>query len=205
VGRPNLVSAIGPFLSDFDPVIAAHAAELMNRWGQSGARPAPRPLPPARVPGWSDLERLSRTSVLLEMKGGGRITIQLRPFDAPTNAARLAAMAREGKFNGLTFHRVAANFVVQGGSPGANEYSGQDKFTRDERGLLSHERGTVGLSTRGRDTGDGQIFINLVDNWRLDHTYTVLGEVTEGMNLVDAMLEGAVIERALVVEVPNGR
>jgi cyclophilin family peptidyl-prolyl cis-trans isomerase len=139
------------------------------------------------------------------MKGGGRITIQLRPFDAPTNAARLAAMARAGKFNGLTFHRVAANFVVQGGSPGANEYSGQDQFTRDERGLLSHARGTVGLSTRGRDTGDGQIFINLVDNWRLDHTYTVLGEVTQGMDLVDAMLEGAVIERALVVEVPNDR
>lgn len=205
IGRPELASALRPFFADFDPVIAAQAGERVNQWAQSGVRPAPRPLPPARVPGWSELERLSRTSVILEMKGGGRITIRLRPFDAPTNAARLAAMAREGKFNGLTFHRVAANFVVQGGSPGANEYSGQDRFTRDERGLLSHARGTVGLSTRGRDTGDGQIFINLVDNWRLDHTYTVLGEVTEGMDVVEAMLEGAVIELARVVEVPNDR
>ena len=90
------------------------------------------------------------------------------------------------------------NFVLQGGSPGANEYSGDAAYTRDELGLLSHWRGTVGTSTRGRDTGDGQIFINLVDNLRLDHDFTVFGEVVRGMRSVDVVSEGDVITRARV-------
>jgi len=132
---------------------------------------------------------------VLVMRGGGRIVLRLRPFEAPTNAARFVRLARAGWFDGLTFHRVAPNFVVQGGSPGANEYVGDGPYTRDELGLASHVRGTVGLSTRGRDTGDGQIFINLVDNLRLDHDYTIFAEVVEGMDVVDGLLEGAVIER----------
>jgi cyclophilin family peptidyl-prolyl cis-trans isomerase len=66
-------------------------------------------------------------------------------------------------------------------------------------GRAVHWRGTVGISTRGHDTGDGQIFVNLVDNVRLDHTYTIVGSVVEGMEAVDGVLEGAVIERAEVV------
>jgi cyclophilin family peptidyl-prolyl cis-trans isomerase len=126
------------------------------------------------------------------MADGSEIAIHLLPFDAPTNAARFARLARAGYFDGLTIHRVAPNFVVQGGSPGANEYSGAGPFTRDELGV-SNRRGTVGLSTRGRDTGDAQFFINLVDNIRLDHEYTVFGVVVRGMDVVDGLLEGAVI------------
>ena len=56
----------------------------------------------------------------------------------------------------------------------------------------------MGISTRGRDTGDGQIYINLVDNLRLNHDYTVIGGVVAGMEVVDAVMEGDVIERAEV-------
>ncbi|HSH76808.1 MAG TPA: peptidylprolyl isomerase, partial [Longimicrobiales bacterium] len=80
-----------------------------------------------------------------------------------------------------------------------NEYQGDASYTRDEIGDVSHWRGTVGSSTRGRDTGDGQIFINLADNVALDPDYTVLGVVIEGLDVVDAVLEGAVIERVEVV------
>jgi cyclophilin family peptidyl-prolyl cis-trans isomerase len=89
--------------------------------------------------------------------------------------------------------------VIQGGSPGANEYVGADRFMRDEVGLRSHERGTLGISTRGRDTGDAQIFVNLIDNWRLDHDYTVFAEVVRGMDVVDAVLEGDTIARIEVL------
>ena len=82
---------------------------------------------------------------------------------------------KAGYYNGLTFHRVVPNFVIQGGSPGANEYAGDGLYMRDEIGTASHVRGTVGFSTRGRDTGDAQFFINLVDNPRLDFEYTVFG------------------------------
>jgi len=71
---------------------------------------------------------------------------------------------------------------------------------RDELGLRPHVRGAVGISTRGRDTGDAQIFINLVDNPRLDHNFTVFAQVTAGMDTVDAILEGDAIDRIEIIE-----
>jgi cyclophilin family peptidyl-prolyl cis-trans isomerase len=100
--------------------------------------------------------------------------------------------------DGLTFHRVEPSFVIQGGSPGANEYAGDGPFMRDELGGL-HRRGTIGISTRGRDTGDAQIFVNLVDNPRLDFEYTVFAHVSpDEMAAVDEIQEGARIRRIRV-------
>jgi cyclophilin family peptidyl-prolyl cis-trans isomerase/HEAT repeat protein len=146
------------------------------------------------------LAALARTRLRFTMAGRGVFELQLLPDQAPVTASHIATLAGQGYYNGLTFHRVAPNFVVQGGGPGANEYAGQGPFMRDEVGLVSHRRGTVGISTRGRDTGDAQIFINLVDSPRLDHTYTVFAEVTSGMDVVDRILEGDVIERVDVLD-----
>jgi cyclophilin family peptidyl-prolyl cis-trans isomerase len=131
------------------------------------------------------------------MAGRGAFDIALDPDFAPLTSVRIARRVAEGYYNGLTFHRVAPNFVIQGGSPGANEYAGDALYMRDEVGI--HRRGTVGISTRGRDTGDAQIFVNLVDSPRLDHQYTVFGTVVSGMDVVDGILEGDVIERVEVV------
>jgi cyclophilin family peptidyl-prolyl cis-trans isomerase len=87
--------------------------------------------------------------------------------------------------------------VIQGGSPAANEYAAASEFTRDEFSPLSHVRGTVGISTRGPDTGDGQIFVNLVDNVRLDYAFTVIGAVTSDPAVLDDVLEGEVIVSAI--------
>jgi len=139
----------------------------------------------------------------MKMQGSDVIEIKLHPYEAPTNVARFARQARDGYFDGLTFHRVVANFVIQGGSPGANEYVGDGPYSRDEVGNRSHLRGTVGISTRGRDTGDSQIFINLVDNVRLDYNYTIIGTIVSGMEAVDRVLEGSIIER-VTIEPWNG-
>ncbi len=93
--------------------------------------------------------------------------------------------------------------MIQGGSPGANEYVGLAEYLRDELGGVSHRRGTVGMSTRGHDTGDAQWFVNLRDNTRLDADYTVWAEVVAGIDVVDAVLEGDTIERIEVL--PAGR
>jgi cyclophilin family peptidyl-prolyl cis-trans isomerase len=114
--------------------------------------------------------------------------------EAPIAVARFAALARAGYYDHLTFHRVEPLFVVQGGSPGANEYMGADRFLRDEIGLEHHTTGAVGLSTRGRDTGDGQIFIDLTDQYRLDYIYTVFARVSD-MRPVDRILQGTRIVR----------
>src|SRR5690606_14416053 len=132
----------------------------------------------------------------LSIAGLGDVVISPLLAEAPMNAVRFMRQVEAGDWDGLTFHRGEPGFVVQGGSPGANEYAGADRYTRDERSPLSHVRGTVGISTRGRDTGDGQIFTTLGDIPRLDHAYTIIGTIVAGLPAVDAIHEGAVIERA---------
>jgi cyclophilin family peptidyl-prolyl cis-trans isomerase len=186
---------IRALLQDFDPTVAAFAANMIGRL--TGGLPEARavPLPQGPVPTAAELDALEGAVFTIEMAEGGSFDVRLRAWDAPTNAARFARLAEAGYYDGLTYHRVAPNFVIQGGSPAANEYAGDGPYTRDELGLDGHWRGTVGISTRGRDTGDAQMFVNLIDNVRLDHDYTVFGEVVSGMDVVDGVLEGAVIRQ----------
>jgi cyclophilin family peptidyl-prolyl cis-trans isomerase/HEAT repeat protein len=184
------------YLRDFDPAIARKAAEILTVWTGRRRTAAPQPV---TAPGVSAamVNELRGKSLRFHMAGLGHFDIGLEVDAAPLTAIRIARRAREGYYNGLTFHRIAPNFVIQGGSPGANEYSGDAHYMRDEVGL--HYRGTVGISTRGRDTGDAQIFVNLIDSPRLDHMYTVFGTVIAGMDVVDNILEGDVIERVELV------
>jgi cyclophilin family peptidyl-prolyl cis-trans isomerase/cytochrome oxidase assembly protein ShyY1 len=132
--------------------------------------------------------------------GGGSFVVRLRGDAAPVMAARILALARAHYYDATDWHRVEPDFVIQGGSAGSNEYVGYRQFLRDELGTVPHLRGTVGMSTRGHDTGDAQWFVNLKDNRRLDRDYTVFAEVVEGMDAVDGVLEGDVI--AAIEEVP---
>jgi len=139
------------------------------------------------------------------MSSGGRFDISLYVDESPVTIWRVARLAKAGYYNGLTFHRIVANFLIQGGSPGANEFIGDGPFMRDETGLRSNLRGTIGISTRGRDTGDGQIYINIVDSPRLDHVYPVFGQVVSGMDVVDGILEGDVIAKVEFPAAPAAR
>ena len=126
--------------------------------------------------------------------GGGSFVVRLRGDVAPMTAARVLALVNEGYYNRLDWQRVEPDFVIQGGSPGSNEYVGAAQFFRDELGTVPHARGTIGMSTRGHDTGDGQWFVNLRDNLRLGRDYTVFAEVVERIETVDGVMEGDVIE-----------
>ncbi|RMH22080.1 MAG: peptidylprolyl isomerase, partial [Gemmatimonadetes bacterium] len=195
LGGPELADRVRPYLRDYDPVVARAAAEVLGAWTGEAVRAAPVPGAREPVPSPTELDALARTDAVLVMRRGDRIRLRLLVDEAPLNTARFARLARAGYYDGLTFHRVVPNFVVQGGSPAANEYRGADRFSRDEVGRRSHWRGTVGVSTRGRDTGDAQLFVNLVHNVRLDHEYTVFAEVVDGMDGVERIREGDVIER----------
>jgi len=139
-------------------------------------------------------ERFLRVE-LDEASGGGSFVVLLRGDVAPIMAARVLTLAREGYYDGTSWHRVEHDFVIQGGSPGANEYVGFRQYFVDELGTVPHARGTVGMSTRGHDTGDAQWFVNLRDNLRLGADYTVFAVVIEGMEIVDGIVEGDVIAR----------
>lgn len=193
---PDLV----PLATDFDCQVADSAASIAARLaqarGQRSGHCTPRrdALPPDAAA--LALGRDVRLRVVMaDSSGGGSFIVRLRGDVAPIMAARILALARSGYYNGLTWHRVEPDFVIQGGSPGANEYIGNPRYLRDELGTIAHNRGTVGMSTRGHDTGDAQWFVNLRDNARLTRDYTVFGEVVDGIDVVDAILEGDVIAR----------
>jgi cyclophilin family peptidyl-prolyl cis-trans isomerase len=126
--------------------------------------------------------------------GGGSFVVRLRGDNAPIMAARILELANRGYYDNGNWHRVEHDFVIQGAGPGSNEYTGYHMFLRDELGNLPHTRGTVGMSTRGHHTGDAQWFINLKDNPRLVQDYTVFAEVIEGIEVVDAIMEGDVVQ-----------
>jgi len=149
-----------------------------------------------------DLRRLASPRARVTIRGVGAFELALFTAQAPATVLRFARLAESGYYNGLTFHRVVPNFVIQGGSPGANEFIGDAAFMRDEVGTWPHVRGAVGISTRGHDTGDAQIFVDLVDNPRLDHDYTVFAQILNGIDVVDQVLEGDVIDRIEILKGP---
>jgi cyclophilin family peptidyl-prolyl cis-trans isomerase len=193
-GDPSIVEPLRGLLADRDPVVATLAADIISKATGSVVVATTKSYVGDPLPSEQTLRDLRGATARVTMAGLGTFTFDLLTEEAPVTVAAFAALVERGQFNGLTFHRFAANFVIQGGSPGADEMDGAtSQFLRDEVGMPSHLRGTLGISTRGHDTGDGQIFVNLIDNFRLDHQYTVFARVTAGMDVVDRVLEGDVI------------
>ena len=189
-----------PYLSDVDPAVAKLAATIISQKTKTIVIPVTTTLLSVPLPSAATINALKGATAKITMKGLGVITLELMTEEAPITVAMFADLAEKGKFNGLTFHRIVPNFVIQGGSPGADEYDGiTAQFQKDEVGLPSHLRGTLGISTRGHDTGDGQIFVNLIDNFRLDHQYTVFARITSGMDVVDRVQEGDVMETVQII------
>jgi cyclophilin family peptidyl-prolyl cis-trans isomerase/HEAT repeat protein len=189
------------YLTDFDTTVARNVADLLTKWTgrRAFARQSPLPIREEPLAQIFATRNLQLRVTMAPSSGGGTFVVRLFTDEAPATIARIIRLARAHYYDGLTFHRVEPNFVIQGGSPDASEYAGDGPFMRDELGLRSHDRGTLGISTRGRDTGDAQLFVNLVDNPRLDHDYTVFGEVISGMAVVDGVLEGDVIAHVEVI------
>jgi cyclophilin family peptidyl-prolyl cis-trans isomerase len=205
LGTPATARRLEPYLADYDTAVAMLTAETLARWtGRTvEARAVPlsiRAEPLAQV-FLRDGVRLRVT--MAASSGGGTFTVLLFPREAPANVARVLRLVRGGWYDGKIFQRVEPNFVIQGGGPDANEYVGDDRFMRDELTLRAHARGTLGISARGRDTGDGQWFINLADNPVLDHEYTIFGRVDSGQAVVERILEGDRIARVAVIAAPE--
>jgi HEAT repeat protein len=128
----------------------------------------------------------------------GRIEIHLNIVEAPLASASFLDLARRGFFNGLAFHRVVPDFVIQGGDPRGDGNGGPGYLLRCEIGQRPYGRGTVGMALSGKDTGGSQFFVTHVPTPHLDGRYTVLGWVAAGMDAVDKVRQGDVIERVEV-------
>lgn len=194
---PQYFGWVAARLQDRDPGVANEAADILKQ-GLLERRALTLYYDPPAFPSASALASLSGATATIRMRGKGVIRIRLLPDDAPATVHTFVTLAERGAYNGKTLHRVVPNFVLQGGSPGADEYDPVTNFfMRDEVGGR-HRRGTFGISTRGPDTGDGQLFINLVDNVRLDMDYTVFAETISGLDVIDRVQEGDVIESIVI-------
>ena len=121
----------------------------------------------------------------------GRVTIKLRPDLAPGHVARIKELVREGFYNGLKFHRVIEGFMAQTGCPKGTGTGGSGQKLRAEFTDTPFERGTVGMArAQSPDSGDSQFFIMFDEGSFLNGQYTVWGEVTSGMELVDKIKRG---------------
>ena len=198
----SVARSVAALAADFDCEVAKSAAATATTLGtptEPRCTPFVRTLP-------ADAVRLALGAdvqlrvVMAPASGGGSFVVRLRGDVAPIMAARILALVRTHYYDSLAWHRVEPDFVIQGPSRGDNEYVGHPRFLRDELGTVPHVRGTVGMSTRGHDTGDGQWFVNLKDNLRLGRDYTVFGEIIEGIEVSDGVLEGDVILRIEVMK-----
>ena len=118
----------------------------------------------------------------------GDIELELYPKKAPRTVEHFTALARDRFYDGVRFHRVVKDFMIQGGDPtgtgmGGPGYTIKDEFTH--AGGNKNNRGTISMANSGPNTGGSQFFINLVDNNFLDGKHPAFGRVVAGMDVVD--------------------
>ncbi len=123
----------------------------------------------------------------------GDVTIKLRPDLAPNHVARIGELANEGFYNGVPFHRVIPGFMAQGGDGGRGDGTGGSSKPnlKQEFNKEPHVRGVCSMArTSDPNSANSQFFICFDDARFLDNQYTVWGEVTEGMDLIDKLPKG---------------
>jgi len=134
---------------------------------------------------------LDKANALVIDTTKGRIVIKLRTDLAPQHAERLKQLAREGYYNNVPFHRVMDGFMAQTGDGQNFNGTGGSKYPnlKQEFSKVHFARGIVGMARRGDsvDTANSQFFIMFADGGSLDNQYTVIGEVVQGMDVVDKL------------------
>jgi peptidylprolyl isomerase len=129
----------------------------------------------------------------------GRVVIQLRPDLAPNHVARIKELVRQKFYDGLSFHRVIPGFMAQTGDPLGDGTGGSGKKIKAEFSKAPHVRGTVSMArSSSPDSGDSQFFICFDTAPHLDGQYTIWGQVTSGMEHVDAIKAGGAFNNGSV-------
>ena len=134
--------------------------------------------------------------VQIEMENGGIIKLELYPEKAPITCENFVKLAKDGFYDGLIFHRVIKDFMIQGGDPTGTGMGGADENIKGEFAVngvandISHVRGVISMArSRSYDSASSQFFICHADAKYLDGQYAAFGRVIEGMEVVDEIAE----------------
>lgn len=134
----------------------------------------------------------------------GVMKVQFFDKDAPGTVKNFIDLSKKGFYNGISFHRVIPNFVVQGGCPDGTGAGGPGYSIKCELEGENqyHDRGVLSMAHRGRDTGGSQFFIchNRQNTQHLDRKHTVFGKVVDGLDVIDEIRQGDTIEKIVVNE-----
>jgi cyclophilin family peptidyl-prolyl cis-trans isomerase/HEAT repeat protein len=214
--HPLYYEAFTRALRDQDPRLAPDLAGLLSEapfralgsealLGEARALAAAPPAP-LITPDWNRLRELgARPRLVLETERG-TVTVELVPEEAPLTVQSVARLAGEGRYDGVPFHRVLANFMAQGGDVARGDGFGDAGFRiPSERTHIRFEAGTAGMArTNEKDTEASQFFLTQSISPHLDGGYDAFGRVVAGMDVVDELIEGDRIVRARIEAGPAG-
>lgn len=134
----------------------------------------------------------------------GVMHVEFFEKDAPGTVANFIKLSKDGFYDGLTFHRVIPGFVIQGGCPNGTGSGGPGYTIKCELDGDNqyHDRGVLSMAHAGRDTGGSQFFIchNRGNTRHLDRQHTVFGKVVDGVDIVDDIRQGDVIQKIVIIE-----
>jgi cyclophilin family peptidyl-prolyl cis-trans isomerase len=141
----------------------------------------------------AELRDLSLLRARVTVRDVGRFELALLPIEAPLTVSRFVSFAEAGRYDGVMIRRVIPNIAAEAGRP-HEDPDGLAVLTRDEAGPWPHVRGAVGVND------EAGFFIDLTDNPQFDHQFTVFAQLLNGMDVVDALLEGDIIERVDILK-----
>ncbi|MCC6685290.1 MAG: peptidylprolyl isomerase [Bacteroidia bacterium] len=134
----------------------------------------------------------------------GVMKVEFFEQDAPGTVENFCKLAQSGFYNGVSFHRVIPDFVIQGGDPTGTGAGGPGYSIKCELtgGNQYHDRGVLSMAHRGRDTGGSQFFIchNRQNTQHLDRNHTCFGKVVEGLDVIEQIRQGDVMEKVVIHE-----
>jgi len=134
----------------------------------------------------------------------GLMKVDFYEKDAPGTVKNFVNLSKKGFYDGLTFHRVIPNFVIQGGCPQGSGIGGPGYKIKCETsgGNQYHDRGVLSMAHAGKDTGGSQFFIchSRENTAHLDRVHTVFGKVYEGLDVIDKIKQGDTIEKIVIID-----
>lgn len=141
---------------------------------------------------------MNRTYHAVIKTNKGDIHLELNPAEAPLTVNNFVVLARDGYYNGVTFHRVVPKFVIQGGDPTGTGSGGPGYNFKDEAVTRPYKAGTVAMANAGPNTNGSQFFICLEDQPGLPPNYTIFGDTVTGMDVVRNIRVGDVMQSVTI-------
>ena len=177
------------------------AASLLHITGKDYSSRLPQQIISSRTEeDWNLLEHIKLQQHVRVITNRGEFTLELIKDHAPFTVLNFVKLIKKEFYNGLYFHRVVPDFVVQGGDPRGDGWGGPGYTMRTEISTANYDRGSCGMASAGKDTEGSQFFITHIATPHLDGRYTIFAKVVDGMDVVDRLQIGDSIKTTQLVE-----